>query len=89
MNEVSDKVPIPEPANSDKAIVARVAEVANVQLVPASDPAGRTCRFAARTLSKGSLVLVTVGQGKITTNCEKMVIGNMLVKDIKKALQKV
>ncbi|XP_038072193.1 AP-3 complex subunit beta-2-like isoform X2 [Patiria miniata] len=89
MNENSDKVSIPDAINNEKAIISRVAEVANVQIVPASDPEHLTYRFAAKTLSTGSLVLLTVGKGKITTNCEKMVIGSMLVKDIKKSLLKV
>ncbi|XP_022105220.1 AP-3 complex subunit beta-2-like isoform X2 [Acanthaster planci] len=89
MNENSDKVTIPEVTNNEKAIITRVAEVSNVQIVPASEPENLIFRFAAKTLSNGSLVLVTVGKGKITTNCEKMVIGSMLVKDIKKSLLKV
>lgn len=48
-------------------------------------------RFAGRTVTSGSLVLVTVGTkeegaGQLTVNCEKMVIGTMLVKDILQAL---
>ncbi|XP_033634375.1 AP-3 complex subunit beta-2-like isoform X1 [Asterias rubens] len=94
MNENSDNITIPEADNTEKKIIAKVAEVANVQIVPASDPQLMTFRFAAKTLSKGVVVLVTVksssdGKGKITSNCEKMVIGSMLVKDIKKILVKV
>lgn len=48
-------------------------------------------RFAGRTVTSGSLVLVTVatkeeGAAQLTVNCEKMVIGTMLVKDILQAL---
>uniref|UniRef100_A0A665VK75 AP-3 complex subunit beta n=1 Tax=Echeneis naucrates TaxID=173247 RepID=A0A665VK75_ECHNA len=48
-------------------------------------------RFAGRTVTSGSLVLVTVvtkdeGATQLTVNCEKMVIGTMLVKDILLAL---
>lgn len=48
-------------------------------------------RFAGRTVTSSSLVLVTVatkeeGAAQLTVNCEKMVIGTMLVKDILLAL---
>lgn len=48
-------------------------------------------RFAAKTVASGSLVLVTVVTkegmaAQLTVNCEKMVIGTMLVKDILQAL---
>lgn len=48
-------------------------------------------RFAGKTVTSGSLVLVTVvtkeeGAAQLTVNCEKMVIGTMLVKDILLAL---
>lgn len=55
---------------------------------PAAHPVHR---FASRTVTSGSLVLVTVatreeGAAQLTVNCEKMVIGTMLVKDILLAL---
>lgn len=48
-------------------------------------------RFAGRTVTSNSLVLVTVatreeGAGQLTINCDKMVIGTMLAKDILQAL---
>ena len=48
-------------------------------------------RFAGRTLTSGSLVLLTLdaqptGAAQLTVNCEKMVIGTMLVKDVVQAL---
>ncbi|XP_061679552.1 AP-3 complex subunit beta-2 isoform X5 [Syngnathoides biaculeatus] len=48
-------------------------------------------RFAGRTVSGGGLVLVTVatkedGAAQLTLNCDKMVIGTMLVKDVMLAL---
>ena len=48
-------------------------------------------RFAGRTVTSGSLVLVTVatkedGAAQLTVNCEKMLIGTMLVKDVLLAL---
>lgn len=51
-------------------------------------PAGR---FAAKTVTSGSLVLITLerregAMAQLTVNSEKMVIGTMLVKDIIQAL---
>ncbi|XP_028305085.1 AP-3 complex subunit beta-2 isoform X4 [Gouania willdenowi] len=48
-------------------------------------------RFAGKTVTSGSLVLATVatkdeGAAQLTVNCEKMVIGTMLVKDLLLAL---
>lgn len=48
-------------------------------------------RFAGRTLTSGSLVLLTLdaraaGAAQLTVNSEKMVIGTMLVKDVIQAL---
>lgn len=49
-------------------------------------------RFAAKTVTSGSLVLVTLERregaaAQLTVNSEKMVIGTMLVKDIVQALE--
>ena len=46
--------------------------------------------FAGKTVSGGSLVLLSLGLGTmvLTVNTEKIVLGNMLVKEIKTALEK-
>lgn len=54
---------------------------------PVPPPDHPVHRFAGRTVTSSSLVLVTVatkeeGAAQLTVNCEKMVIGTMLVKDI-------
>ena len=51
-----------------------------------------TYRFAAQTMASNIPALITVslaesGTGKLTVNCEKMVIGTMLMKDIKGSLE--
>ncbi|XP_063970298.1 AP-3 complex subunit beta-2-like isoform X3 [Lytechinus pictus] len=93
MNEHSDKCDIEASHREEKELIRCVGETANVQIVPASDPSKLTYRFSGRTISAGTSALLTVqilseGKARITSNCEKMVIGNMLVKDIKKALGK-
>lgn len=58
---------------------------------PVPPPDRLVHRFAGRTVTSGSLVLATVatkegGAAQLTVNCEKMVIGTMLVKDVLLAL---
>ncbi|XP_072528489.1 AP-3 complex subunit beta-2 isoform X3 [Salminus brasiliensis] len=89
MNEISEKLTLGEKCQSDHAIIERVTATANLSRVPCGSE--KENRFAGKTVSSGSLVLVTVarkeGAGvQLTVNCEKMVIGTMLVKDILQAL---
>uniref|UniRef100_A0A8C0JA77 AP-3 complex subunit beta n=1 Tax=Chelonoidis abingdonii TaxID=106734 RepID=A0A8C0JA77_CHEAB len=54
-------------------------------------PSFPTGRFAAKTVTSGSLILITLEQKEaarahLTVNSEKMVIGTMLVQDISQAL---
>uniref|UniRef100_A0A8C9WQ02 AP-3 complex subunit beta n=1 Tax=Scleropages formosus TaxID=113540 RepID=A0A8C9WQ02_SCLFO len=63
--------------------------LANLSRVPCGS--AMECRFAGKTVTSGSLVLVTVvtkeeRAAQVTVNCEKMLIGTMLVKDILQAL---
>ncbi|XP_074490017.1 AP-3 complex subunit beta-2 isoform X10 [Sebastes fasciatus] len=89
MNEITEKLTLDVKCRNEHAIVQRVTTAANLSRVPCGSD--KECRFAGRTVTSGSLVLVTVGTkeegaGQLTVNCEKMVIGTMLVKDILQAL---
>ncbi|XP_067292035.1 AP-3 complex subunit beta-2 isoform X2 [Pseudorasbora parva] len=89
MNEISEKLSLGEKCVNEHIIVERVTATANLSRVPCGSD--KECRFAGKTVSSGSLVLVTVatkegGGAQLTVNCEKMVIGTMLVKDILQAL---
>ncbi|XP_061750604.1 AP-3 complex subunit beta-2 isoform X10 [Nerophis ophidion] len=102
MNEITEKLTLDEKCRNEHAIVQKVASAANLSRVPCG--ADNECsppvppplllpahRFAGKTVTSGSLVLVTVatkeeGAAQLTVNCEKMVIGTMLVKDILLAL---
>jgi len=89
MNEVTSQVQLPSAACDAKSICSRIYQAANLLQVPCSDTS--LLRFAGQTLSGKCLVLVSVqseGEASITVNCEKMVIGNMLNKEIKAALEK-
>ncbi|NXF97060.1 AP3B2 protein, partial [Eubucco bourcierii] len=89
MSEITEKLTLPEKCWSDHAIVQQVTSAANVGRVPCG--ANNEYRFAAKTVTSGSLVLITLERregtaAQLTVNSEKMVIGTMLVKDIIQAL---
>uniref|UniRef100_A0AAQ5ZLT3 AP-3 complex subunit beta n=1 Tax=Amphiprion ocellaris TaxID=80972 RepID=A0AAQ5ZLT3_AMPOC len=89
MNEITEKLTLDAKCRNEHAIVQRVTTAANLSRVPCGSD--KECRFAGRTVTSSSLVLVTVatkeeGAAQLTVNCEKMVIGTMLVKDILLAL---
>ncbi|XP_063335286.1 AP-3 complex subunit beta-2 isoform X11 [Pelmatolapia mariae] len=89
MNEITEKLTLDVKCRNEHAIVQRVTTAANLSRVPCGSD--KECRFAGRTVTSASLVLVTVatkeeGAAQLTVNCEKMVIGTMLVKDILQAL---
>lgn len=95
LNENSGKLDIPADAASEEKVCSKLKEAAAVSYIgsehlPDNDS---NYRFAGRTISGGTYVLVTVNvkaSGKdcsITVNCEKMAISSMLVKEIKLALQ--
>uniref|UniRef100_A0A8C8BK64 AP-3 complex subunit beta n=1 Tax=Otus sunia TaxID=257818 RepID=A0A8C8BK64_9STRI len=89
MSEITEKVTLPEKCRSDHTIVQQVTSAANVGRVPCG--ADNEYRFAAKTMTSGSLVLITLERregaaAQLTVNSEKMVIGTMLVKDIVQAL---
>ncbi|NXD12850.1 AP3B2 protein, partial [Nothocercus nigrocapillus] len=89
MSEITEKLTLPDKCRSDHAVVQQVTSAANVGRVPCG--AGNEYRFAAKTVTSGSLVLVTLetregAAAQLTVNSEKMVIGTMLAKDIVQAL---
>ncbi|XP_034004960.1 AP-3 complex subunit beta-2 isoform X2 [Trematomus bernacchii] len=101
MNEISEKLTLDVKCRNEHAIVQRVITAANLSRVPCGSdkecrpplplPLPPVHRFGGRTVTSGSLVLATVssredGAAQLTVNCEKMVIGTMLVKDILLAL---
>ncbi|EDM08687.1 adaptor-related protein complex 3, beta 2 subunit (predicted), isoform CRA_b [Rattus norvegicus] len=89
MNEITEKLTLPDTCRSDHMVVQKVTATANLGRVPCG--ASDEYRFAGRTLTSGSLVLLTLdargtGAAQLTVNSEKMVIGTMLVKDVIQAL---
>ncbi|XP_052400380.1 AP-3 complex subunit beta-2 isoform X3 [Carassius gibelio] len=101
MNEILEKLTLGEKCVNEHVIVERVTATANLSRVPCGSdkecstppppPSVPVYRFAGKTVSSGCLVLVSVttkegGGAQLTVNCEKMVIGTMLVKDLVLAL---
>ncbi|EGW05150.1 AP-3 complex subunit beta-2, partial [Cricetulus griseus] len=89
MNEITEKLTLPDTCRNDHMVVQKVTATANLGRVPCGT--SDEYRFAGRTLTSGSLVLLTLdarpaGPAQLTVNSEKMVIGTMLVKDVIQAL---
>ncbi|XP_078237234.1 AP-3 complex subunit beta-2 isoform X4 [Pogona vitticeps] len=85
MSEITEKLALPDKCQSDHVIVQQVTAAANVGRVPCGSD--KEYRFAAKTVSSGSLILITLEKktgtvAQLTINSEKMLIGTMLVKDI-------
>lgn len=91
MNENTGTVELPESSRDAQDICNTVYGVCNVAQVPSSQ--ANVYTFAGRTISSGSDALVSVAmasesKAKVTVNCDKMVIGSMLLKDLKSELVK-
>ncbi|XP_056428592.1 AP-3 complex subunit beta-2 isoform X2 [Hyla sarda] len=89
MNEITELLSVSGKYQSDHVIVQRVTSAANMNRVPCGTD--KEFRFAAKTVSSGTLVLVTLKlkdatSAVLTINSEKMVIATMLAKDIVQAL---
>ncbi|XP_060063674.1 AP-3 complex subunit beta-2-like [Ylistrum balloti] len=90
MHENSGNVKLAPSKSDPKSICTCIHTVANILQVPSSNE--NLFIFAARTLATGTLTLVSLRTkdetAKLTVNCEKMVIGTMLHKEIKNLLSK-
>ncbi|KAJ8417941.1 hypothetical protein AAFF_G00227840 [Aldrovandia affinis] len=93
MNEIWKRLTVGAECRRELALVQRVTSAANLGQLPCGTKKESVlvARFAGRTVSSGSLVLVSVvlqddSTAQLTINCERMVIGNMLVKDVLQAL---
>ncbi|XP_053985309.1 AP-3 complex subunit beta-2 [Hylaeus volcanicus] len=86
MNEHVAKV---QYSGNKKALSQAIFETANVAVISSSD---EEIRFAAHTLASESLVLLTIKMLgneclEISVNCEKMVIGSILLNELKSNLK--
>ncbi|XP_012232882.1 AP-3 complex subunit beta-1 [Linepithema humile] len=86
MNEHIAKIPY---SGNKNALPQKVFETANVAKIPSEE---EIMQFAAHTLASKSLVLVTIkflddDQLEVCVNCEKMVIGSILLNELKSNLK--
>uniref|UniRef100_A0A8C2DZ70 Adaptor related protein complex 3 subunit beta 1a n=1 Tax=Cyprinus carpio TaxID=7962 RepID=A0A8C2DZ70_CYPCA len=88
MNESSATITMTPENVSSQSVNRKVVSVANIGVIPSSQE--NIYRFAGKTVSSGSLVLVSVAlkdpDAVITINTEKTVIGSMLLRQFKTAL---
>ena len=93
MNETSTKVEgLPSSESDEATIRKKIYNITNVLQVPSSFAEDRVLKFAGQTLASKSIVLISVkldenSSAMITINCEKIVIGSMLAKEMKKCLE--
>jgi len=88
MNEATGSVSLPSTACDAKSVTQRIYQAANVLQVPSGDTS--QLLFAGQTVSGGILMLISLGLENmvVTVNTEKIVLGNMMVKETKTALEK-
>lgn len=90
MNEHTGKL---DTQSNIAAIQHSIFETANLALIANNNESDRdVLLFAGQTMSSQSLVLVTVERNnsnaiQLTLNCEKMVIGSMLLNEIKNSIK--
>lgn len=86
MNEHNVTIPL----NENLKLVQTVFETANVSLIQSAEP--DIFKFAGQTLTSSTLVLATLvtkdQQLTITVNCEKIVVGSMLLNELKATLKR-
>ena len=87
MHEHNANVTIPSASSDVKTVTNRVYQAANVLQVPSGDP--QLLMFAGQTVSHSNLLLVSLDmtQASLTVNTENIVLGSMIIKDIKKILE--
>ncbi|XP_059089750.1 AP-3 complex subunit beta-2-like [Tigriopus californicus] len=91
MNETETKVTLPEANANLETIKKKIFEGVNVAQVPSSED--DTLKFVAKTLSAQVLVLIRAkfnpegNHLRLNFNCEKIVVGSMLGKELKVALE--
>ena len=87
MHEHNANITIPSASSDVKTVTSRIYQAANVLQVPSGDP--HLLMFAGQTVSTSNLLLVCLdmNQASLTVNTENIVLGSMIVKDIKNILE--
>lgn len=90
MTESSCKINVRVEFQEKRQLQMKIHKIANV----ASIPSDVNLLFAGQTLSSKSLVLITIAfeaddKVALTVNCEKLVVGSILMNEIKDAIKKI
>ena len=93
MNEMEVDFELPSQFSDDEGIKRKIYESVNVLQVPMVETGSGGLKFAGKTVSNECLCLITFqragsGKARLIINCEKIVIGNMLAKEVKNAFEK-
>lgn len=94
MSESSCKVSVRAEFQDKRQVQRRIYEIANVASITQSDSVDLLL-FAGQTMCSKSLVLISVAledenkTGTVTVNCEKLVVGSILMNEIKDAIKKI
>lgn len=94
MSESSCKVPVRGEFSDKRQLQMKIFEISNVAAISHGDSANLLL-FAGQTLSSKSLVLISVTldddtqTAAIIVNCEKLVVGSILMNEIKDSIKKV
>lgn len=90
MNENSGTVKLPDDKKDPTSICKCVYTIGNVIQIPSKS--SEVLQYASQTVASNTLTLISLkleeNSAKLTVNCEKMVIGSMLFKDLKSVLVK-
>jgi len=101
MNETLVTFQVPSERADQSSLKSRIFETANVAQVPITEPDGDKdeeednllLKFAGRTTAGKNFVLVTLKVGlsslkaTLTVNCEKIVVGSLLAKSLREAIE--
>lgn len=92
MTESSCKVNVKAELHDQRQLEKKIFQIANVARIAAD---GNGLLFAGQTLTSKSLILMTISPedkgetASLTVNCEKVVVGSIMMTEIKDAIKKV
>ncbi|KAG5667756.1 hypothetical protein PVAND_015726 [Polypedilum vanderplanki] len=93
MSEATCKVQLKAELCDKRAMQMKIYEIANVAAIDHSET-NDLLLFAGQTMNSKSLVLISIeftsqDTATVTVNCEKVVIGSILINEIKDAIKKI
>jgi len=95
MTEAHCKIPLKAELCDRRSLQMKLYEVANVASMMHAEAGDLLLLFAGQTMNSKSLVLITIQLeddckvASLTVNCEKLVVGSILMNEIKDAIKKV